>query len=106
MPIKSFTERFGLRPPRPIQLDSMDDALRNGLWNAVYNEFFAPRLHWATGGSQASDAVLSSFIKLLGTEIVKLPADSLPVYWAGRLKPVRDYFMTVPWYRVYEFLES
>ena len=31
-----FSERMGFKPVRTvIQVDSMDDALRNGLWNAL-----------------------------------------------------------------------
>jgi hypothetical protein len=34
--MKSFSERKGLKPIKSvIQIDSMDDALRNGLWSAL-----------------------------------------------------------------------
>ena len=32
----SFSERTGLGPARPLKRGSMNGALRNGRWNAVY----------------------------------------------------------------------
>jgi hypothetical protein len=37
----SIYERLGITPPeRLIQLKSMDEALRNGLWNSLYLFYF------------------------------------------------------------------
>jgi len=36
---KSFSERLGYRPPKPLQIESMDEDLRNDLWSAFYNSF-------------------------------------------------------------------
>ena len=32
---KSFSERMGLSQPKALQLEGMDDELRNSLWNVV-----------------------------------------------------------------------
>jgi len=38
---KLFSERMGYTPPKPLQLESMDEDLRNSLWNSVIRYFDA-----------------------------------------------------------------
>ncbi|MBN1573091.1 MAG: hypothetical protein JW984_07845 [Deltaproteobacteria bacterium] len=37
---KTFSERMGLVPEKAVQIKSMDDGLRNRLWNCFVNVFF------------------------------------------------------------------
>ena len=39
----SFSERQGIVPERAIQIDSVDDHLRNRLWNYFFNEEFVEK---------------------------------------------------------------
>jgi hypothetical protein len=40
---KGFSERMGLSQPKTLQLDGMDDELRNALWNGIHTIFDSER---------------------------------------------------------------
>ncbi|HEY5492525.1 MAG TPA: hypothetical protein VIK25_15140 [Gemmatimonadaceae bacterium] len=104
-PSEDFSQRYGLATNRAVQLASMDDELRNGLWNAIHFTFFVPHLHLVRVGAFVADATLQRFILLLAADVVKIRVDALSPFWSGQLEPVRQHFDTVPWHRVYDFVE-
>lgn len=97
-----FSERMGLKTPRVLaQVESMDDALRNGLWNVLYHLYF--------GSPDIDDDHLS---KLIWWNYFKAPIDARPSEAGGygatyddNWKEVRAYFFNCQWFEVYDFVE-
>src|SRR2546430_15992567 len=95
---KSFSQRMGLKKVKNlIQINSMDDDLRNGLWNAFI-------LHFKI---KTKD---NMFILLLRTEFFKLLIDvktmSLHANPADLyLNEVGDLYFKLKWFEVYDFIE-
>lgn len=105
-----FSQRRGIRPARTtLQIDSMDDALRNGLWNVVYVYCLEPF------GSHPGDfagfpnvfdpvkEVLRRLIVALWVGYFKKPVDVIP--WYDILGSLKDYFFQCQWFEVYDFVE-
>lgn len=99
----SFSERLGLKPIVALaQIDSMNDELRNGIWNILDTCFFSSA---SLDREKISLAIWWNYFKK--------PIDARPiraVYGGGRdYKPVwrevRDYYFSCPWNEVYDFVE-
>lgn len=103
--MESFSERFAKRPARAFQLDSMDDELRNGLWNAVHLIYFAPRLEVVYGGNHVPDALLKRFMTVLWNDVMKRRVDEMGFYWDSIGGPFRIFFNTETWDTVYGIVE-
>jgi len=99
--VKPFSERYGLEPPRKgVQIDSVDDRLRNGLWNCICEVF----------GKQASDGRkryydLVDIAEPLWVLHLNKPMDELPAYTQGVYNTFRKHFFTCDWHEVYDFIE-
>jgi hypothetical protein len=102
--LKWFSERKGLKTVRTeIQIDSMDDALKNQLWNLL-NVFYWDTMRgygeWVT-----RQPYLNSLFRAMWHNYFKKPIDTMPTYWEELYKLTRDYFFNCNWNEVYEFLE-
>jgi len=99
----SFSQRKGIEPVKSaLQVDSMDDDLRNGLWNALtifywnrmrgYNpvELF-PKLH--------------TLCQSLWFSYFKYPLDTLSADCYGIHHELRAYFFECKWNEAYDFIE-
>src|SRR5262245_22291187 len=100
-----FSERSGLTRGRTVaQLDDMDIALRNGLWNAV------AAFYWDTASFEGPYGFVRNsdrkelFIALWDA-FLKRPVDEMPHHFDRAVREVRDMFFECEWYRVYDFLE-
>ena len=120
-----FSERIGKREVKSaIQINSMDDDLRNCLWN-LFTIYF-PELFGnpfaALGGYQRGQAARMEQIELRKKEILsnlwhgyfKKPIDEIssPGYGLGgmctQIEPIkfmREHFMNCEWFEAYDFLE-
>lgn len=102
--MKRFSERMGLKHTKTaIQLDSIDDDLRNSLLNVVHDCIFG-------------EHSLGLFLKPLAwpdydfgrhvwINYLKKPADELPQLVGGLYAHIRKYILSAPWERVYELVE-
>lgn len=107
--MRFFSERYGLAPVRlAIQIDSMDDALRVGLWNCLSTHQFA-RTHtdpYSYGRhNHFPDDELDQACRLLWLYYFKKPVDTKPSNWDGTYEQMRTYFFAAPWNEVYDFIE-
>lgn len=99
--MSSFSERMGLKPARTIaQVGSMDDALRNGIWNALSSFFESP---------SCDDG---AFTRALWWHFFKKPIDTRPTYhndfgtsYVDVWREVRAFYFTSDWNVVYDFVE-
>ena len=102
--MKAFSERKGFTPVSEIiQTNSMNEALKNSLWNALDTAL------WSRPGFIRSQyGVLEDikpFSQALWFNYFKKPIDERPRRPHDILEILRTYFFSCEWYRVYDFLE-
>jgi hypothetical protein len=101
--MKTFSQRKGLKPiAEVIQVNSMNDELRNSLWNVL------DALLWSTDNytyRQYGKPLIMGFSYAVWFNLFKLPADSRPDQGWEVLKVIRNYFFSCAWNEVYDFLE-
>ena len=103
--METFSQRLGFTPRKTaIQRDSMDDDLRNSLWNALTAH------HW--GRLRPDRPILLSeappvfsLFRRLWVGYFKLPIDTLPNMWPDAHEKLRDHFFASPWHEVYSLIE-
>jgi hypothetical protein len=100
--IMRFSERMGLSKPKMMQLDDMDDDLRNGLWNALYLTFFEDR-----------DVSSATLVERIWIYFLKKPLDEKPfmafnkpfIQNINEMAWIRKIFQKEKWYTVYDLVE-
>ncbi|MCX6089270.1 MAG: hypothetical protein NTX88_02645 [Candidatus Atribacteria bacterium] len=111
---KSFSQRMGFKPIRStFQIDSMDDILRNKLWNGLqryYWDVIGHKLYinHYSGGSEyplSKDEEIKQFYEILWDRYFKKTLDTLKSDWSENHPFVREYFFSYAWYEVYDFIE-
>lgn len=107
-----FSERYGHKPVREIiQIDSIDEALKNGIWSLL-KVFYWDRAKYSSHGYGGGYSLVSESnrdLKILCNSLwfnyFKKPLDSLSDDWSEVLKQLRDYFFNAKWYEIYDFIE-
>jgi hypothetical protein len=98
---KRFSDRLGITtPPTTLQTDSMNDALRNSLWNLILQCLRAKDrgIHAYTCWHEVTWAIAGLFLKV--------PLDSVPFHDADEAQDwLRDRFSSLKWYEIYNLLE-
>ena len=104
----TFSERYGHKPVQSVlQVDSMNDDLRNALWNALQVAIWdSDRFMYSQHGQPGMDG----FSKVLWARFFKKPIDSRPEYRGSidvgsTLQHIRDYFFGCEWHEVYSLME-
>ena len=93
---KKFSERIGIVDSTPvIQTDGMNVALRNTLWNFIYSQY----------EGRYQDDYWKGFARLIASSFRKFPIDELPSEDYMCRKWVKEYFYSLDWYDVYDFVE-
>ena len=101
--MKTFSQRRGIKLTRDvIQVDSMDDVLRNGLWNALYLIYF--KKHDAPV-SLSSEQPLNVLFHRLWISFFKIPIDTLPFVILVGVEKLRGHFFNCEWNEVYDIIE-
>ncbi|WP_228518618.1 AbiJ-NTD4 domain-containing protein [Methylophilus sp. 13] len=100
----SFSERKGLKPrPEVIQIETMNNALRNSLWNVL------DMMLWSTKNFTSADsyrvAGIKPFSRFLWANYFKLPVDKRPQHGYEILEAIRNYYFKASWNEVYDFIE-
>ncbi len=110
--MRTFSERKGLKGVKTIvQLDSMDDELRAGLWNALKICYW-DTVHRSFGSGDLSlsdpyNVNLRALCQLLWDRYFKLPLDTMSYDWPQTYEYLRTHFFNTktPWNQVYDFVE-
>ena len=101
--MKLFSEREGFELPKVLQIEGMDQDLRNAIWNILYEHFFKKLLdaHIIT--------YLNDYNKFLVINIwskfFKLRIDEINEYCHQFINNMKNFIATDEWHRVYSFLE-
>lgn len=110
--MKSFSERFGYKNPKTsIQINSMDDDLRNGLWNAL-TIYFWDDVSFVRYQSSRKKIISESDNKeiywlafYIWKDFFKWRIDEMSNHWGDVYVEIRQHFLECEWQEVYEFLE-
>ena len=100
----SFSERIGLKQRPPIQLESMDEALRNGLFNIVHPFL----LEGLRDSRTAHRRPWQNRFNSMWSDFFRLPLYKSPANYAGDAKPnafIHEFFRDAEWNRVYDAVE-
>lgn len=101
--MSSFSERHGLKSPREIiQIRSMDNNLRIGLWNAFY-KIYKDRVGDRIPGTRTYIGDADSFFREIWSEHYKEPIDDFTSVLL--LESIKRRFFQDEWNEVYDFLE-
>lgn len=106
-----FSERYGYKKVRElVQLESMDDPLRNALWSLlklyVWDKIMASA--GIRGGyylSNYGNEEIATLCRRLWYSYFKKPLDQLHNDWNDVYNLLRRYFFEAEWYEVYDFIE-
>ncbi|UTO19710.1 hypothetical protein NGC85_00900 [Acinetobacter sp. Z1] len=104
-----FSERYGYKPVREIiQKESMDEVLKNGLWNAISECIFQKYSHrYLARTNLISDSNLESFFKLLFHSHFKKRIDQIPYSIEATIEEIDTlFFKKYRWYEIYDFIEA
>jgi hypothetical protein len=98
----SFSERYNLKPARSVaQKDTMDDSLRNGIWDAfhvcVWEKVDVPQYF--------SSSNLFALFQRYWHSYFHFTLDSLPTNSYDALTKVNNYFFSCTWNEIYDFIE-
>jgi len=97
-----FSQRIGIKPVKAvIQVDSMDDDLRNGLWNCLTIDYW----NSTNDRDYNYNNIMVNLIHILWLNYFKQPLDVLSPRWIAILLTIREYFFKASWNEVYDFIE-
>lgn len=104
-----FSQRMGIKPVRTqLQIKSMDEPLRNGLWNSfqlVVLDTFKP----LTASQYRRDMLRGSnrmvFFGNVWIHFLKLPLDNLANSFKDAYARIREMFFAWDWDKVYDFID-
>lgn len=98
-----FSQRMGITPAtKAIQIESIDDDLKNGLWNLI-KIIFLDSISKSVAHTYQSD--FNRFCQNLWHEFFKLSIDEVSYDDFYNEKIIKDKFYINPWYVSYDFLE-
>src|SRR5438045_752678 len=105
-----FSERYGFKPVKNlIQTESMDQDLRNSIWNALQLFYFDTsstyRQHRLGSLSDAPNRDMSVLCKTLWINFFKEPLDTLKDDWQEVYLRIRRWFFESKWFQAYDFIE-
>jgi hypothetical protein len=101
-----FSQREGLKPlKQTIQIDSVDEDLKNGLWSCFFN--FVVGNSFLAGFTFVLDNKMYRLGELLWLNYFKQPLDTLSRDPIKIYKDIRKYFFDSKreWYEIYDFIE-
>lgn len=96
-----FSQRqWIVKPKDALQLESMDDDLKNSLWNLVF-------LFYLDGNDSVNleYSLYKSFFKDIRLHFLKKPIDKISDYCGYIIEDIRKLFFNREWFEIYDFIE-
>lgn len=105
-----FSQRLGINPQvKIIQIESIDEDLKNGLWNALtlfyWDSYEAPGAGIYGRGDYVVGSNLQNLVTLLWLHHFKKPIDTIDEYWEYSLQNLRKYYFSAKWWQAFELVE-
>lgn len=102
----TFSQRKGLEPLNKVmQVESIDDELRNRLWNILYMWFFEDVEYERHHYGELRRSNLKTQFFAYHARFFKLPVDGLPEGYEEALAFIRAFFFKCRWNHALDFLE-
>lgn len=99
----NFSQRIGVVPAtKQLQIDSIDEDLRNGLWN-VLKLAILDNLSTSRYGGEESE--FDVFCKILWHSLYKLAIDRIPSNSFRAEEQIRDTYFNSQWYQIYDLID-
>lgn len=108
VPARTFSQRRGFEVvSEVIQVNSMNQELRNSLWNVLSANFFLEYSEdiFSPTTVMYCGVYVDSFIRFVWTNYFKLPLDHLSKLQSKVVEVILNLFQNGSWYKVYDFLE-
>jgi hypothetical protein len=107
--VKRFSEREGYKSIKEkIQIESIDDDLRNSLWNLLCKNYFTfsskPMLYNQLYVAKLDDNVKPLF-DFIWISLFKKPIDEMGGLIGSIYDKIKKYYFNCDWYEVYDFIE-
>lgn len=100
-----FSQRKGYRQAKSvIQLEEMDDELRNTIWNALCQQLFQ-KDEFIYEDMYSPQPLIYAFGNAWWSKLLKQPIDTRPRGVKDIYNAIREYFFNAKWYEVYDFVE-
>jgi hypothetical protein len=100
-----FSHKYGYKPVKSIiQVQSMDNDLRNSLWNAVHI-FYLSSLKSNFILDYSDNREMALLCIFLWNDYFKRPVDTIPELCSEAIANLRDYFFSCEWNEVYDFIQ-
>lgn len=104
-----FSQRIGKKNIREsLQIENIDDALENKLWNNILTDFLDKVSNNGNGRNESDLVVLSKLIwqNFFVRKIDEIPSySSGDVYTNGVVEFIRNWYIGAEWYEKYDFIE-
>lgn len=108
-----FSQRMGITPTEKIiQIESIDDDLRNSLWSVLtalyWDTFNKSKYDMGYRTDHISGSNLDGIFKALWLHYFKKPIDTIPALYyedTDGLGILRKYFFGAQWFEIYDFIE-
>ena len=99
-----FSHRVGAKPIKVVvQLETMDDDLKTGIWNVLLEDIFHVGGFVHTGRHEIPK--IFEFARRMCADLLKLPADILPNDPEKIYEDIRLRYFKFTWNEVYDFVE-
>jgi len=93
-PDLTFSQRMGLTPiVKAAQIDSIDVALQNGLWNVLIDNYWSIFYH-RDKYDRVKDSNFEGLIKSIYADFYKAAVDQIPYKWSACHAGIRKSFST------------
>ncbi len=97
-----FSERAGYRSLRDaIQLEGMDEPLRNSLWN-VFSERFEVQFE---SSPYTNEGMWGDFYRAIWRDFWKRPIEEMPTETWKTRQAISQWFHGAEWFEIYDFIE-
>lgn len=99
-----FSDRKGITQPKSIiQINGIDESLRNKLWNIIIEKLITPLESESLQGIKTTE--FYTFFVSLWHHYFEQPIDTMPINKHGVINVLRKYFFSCEWYEVYNLIE-
>jgi AbiJ N-terminal domain 4 len=98
----NFAQRVGVSPIKSIQVNSIDDDLRNTLWNAFYQIYEIVLLDKGTG---RLDISCNEFFRIIWKDFLHRQIDTISDVPKYNMETIKKYFYEGDWVYPYMFVE-
>lgn len=102
--MESFSQQYGYKPVKTVvQVDGIDQDLRNGLWNALDTHYW-----WQAERRSHTIEGISGLYRLgltLWQDYFKKPLDTMPSETQAFKQEIRAYYFNCQWFEVYDFIQ-